>query len=324
MTTMASGSRSRTRQIFQSTPRKRKATFASDGNGDAPIFGLHASGSANKRKMTVFEAGESERTAIDLTGSDESVVIEGKGRKKAGSVTPSPKKRGTPGVEKRLRRFRQAPPQSYLERLERVVTQRMFLLDRTVVEDSVDGPEGEFDLAGTTGNVYTVKIGKVPSCTCPDNREKRNQCKHIIYVLVNVLKAPEELQYQLGFLSSELREIFNQAPPPPEANPQESGDDPGHRKPIEGDCPICITDMKPGQGDIVWCQAACGNNVHRQCFEQWATSKPGQEVRCVYCRMPWQGDEDSVKKIYKSRKISKDGYINIASDLGISGSRGRG
>lgn len=90
-------------------------------------------------------------------------------------------------------------------------------------------PEMEFDMAGTTGNVYKVIIGKVPFCSCPDSL-KGNQCKHICYgtyntplilsllylaivmsiitdstsyqVLVNALKAPAHLQYQLAFLST--------------------------------------------------------------------------------------------------------------------------
>lgn len=41
-------------------------------------------------------------------------------------------------------------------------------------------PIMEFGMAGSTGNLYTVTIGKVPSCSCPDN-QKGNQCKHICY-----------------------------------------------------------------------------------------------------------------------------------------------
>lgn len=84
--------------------------------------------------------------------------------------------------EKRLRRFRASAPRTYLERLERVRSQRMFLIDRERKPDEDDTGEVEvFDLAGTTGNIYQVTVSKVPSCTCPDN-EKGNQCKHIVYV----------------------------------------------------------------------------------------------------------------------------------------------
>ena len=102
------------------------------------------------------------------------------------------------GIEKRLRRFREHAPKSYTDRLQRAQTQkfftsscqfrlvmlivacRMFVIDRSSGGTS-DAPEETIELAGTTGNIYSITISKVPSCTCPDNR-KGNQCKHIIYV----------------------------------------------------------------------------------------------------------------------------------------------
>jgi hypothetical protein len=74
------------------------------------------------------------------------------------------------------------------------------------------------------------------------------------------------------------------------------------------------------EGEIVWCKAACGNNIHKQCFERWAASKPGQ-VKCVYCRTPWKGDEESVKRISKMGNRNGEGYVNVASELGLSGQR---
>lgn len=87
-----------------------------------------------------------------------------------------------PKEEKRLRRFRKHAPTSYLERLERVRIQRMFLIDRErkMSEDGLHEVE-VFDLAGSTGNIYQVTVDKIPSCNCPDCN-KGNQCKHIVYV----------------------------------------------------------------------------------------------------------------------------------------------
>lgn len=121
-------------------------------------------------------------------------------------------------------------------------------------------------------------------------------------VLHNVLKAPEHLQYQLAFLSSvshtpilrdlidvcsiltqdqELREIFAAAPAPA-SSASASTEAPSNRKDISGDCPICFTEFERETEEIVWCKAACGNNIHQTCFEQWAKSQSGKEVRCVY------------------------------------------
>jgi len=244
--------------------------------------------------------------------------------------------------EKRLKRFRQKAPVSYLDRLGRVKTQRMFLIDRnrTTSEDGTHEEEA-FDLAGSTGNIYQITVSKVPKCTCPD-AGKGNQCKHIIYVcltfllessetncrqvLVNVLKVREDLAYQLAFLTTELTEIFANAPittlSPDDAAKAQVTDTGGSRKPIEGDCPVCVMEFDESDkpDDILWCKGACGQNIHRTCFEQWARSKPGQ-VKCVYCRTPWKGDEETIKKISKSGSVNHEGYVNVAGELGISGHR---
>ena len=56
----------------------------------------------------------------------------------------------------------------------------MFVIDRA--RGGTDAiPEETIDMAGTTGNIYSITISQVPSCTCPDSR-KGNQCKHVVYV----------------------------------------------------------------------------------------------------------------------------------------------
>lgn len=114
------------------------------------------------------------------------------------------KARGEEPEEKRLRRFRIKPPTSYLERLDRVRSQRMFLIDRNRTT-STDGTHEEevFDIAGSTGNIYQVTINKNPDCSCPDS-SKGNQCKHIIYVR-NHLSSSSCLLIELRSLSMSLK-----------------------------------------------------------------------------------------------------------------------
>lgn len=100
----------------------------------------------------------------------------------------SPKKPKAASPEKRRRPFRNHAPHTYQNRYERAITQRMFLIDRekkTNKDEYGTYPEEVFDMAGTTGNVYQVTIGKLPKCTCPDARANGMQCKHIIYVSLN-------------------------------------------------------------------------------------------------------------------------------------------
>ncbi|KAL8913475.1 MAG: hypothetical protein Q9172_007274, partial [Xanthocarpia lactea] len=255
------------------------------------------------------------------------------GEMKAEDGTPpaTPKKRKTASPkkkdeEKRLRHFRNHAPGTYLQRLERAQSQRMFVIDRTR-SSTADGPPSEtISMAGTTGNIYDITISHLPRCTCPDNL-KGNQCKHIIYVLHNVLKAPEHLQYQLAFLTSELHLIFAQAPLPsstttdPNQSPANST---SNRKPIAGDCPICFMEFHPPTEQITYCKAACGNNIHTHCFEQWARVQSKQDVvRCVYCRSPWQQQRypSEFKDVVERGKRGEEGYVNVGKELGLSARR---
>ncbi|KAH9819822.1 Ring finger domain [Teratosphaeria destructans] len=236
---------------------------------------------------------------------------------------PKKKAKNSKDEEKRLRRFRKHPPSTYLEVRDRALTQRMFVLDRERNSDNPGHPIETISLAGSTGNVYTIIVDKVPSCNCP-HAKKGNQCKHIAYILSRVLRVPAHLEYQLAFISSELREFFEKAPPlPSEAAEGEAKD--GNRKSLEGECPICVCDFEPESGEaIVYCKAACGNNIHKACFEQWAATQRGQKVTCPFCRTAWEGDEESIKNVAKTGRVNEEGYVNVADQLGLSGRRDYG
>lgn len=143
-----------------------------------------------------------------------------------------------------------------------------------------------------------------------------------------MLRAPEHLVYQLALLSEELEAIFRDAPPIPtdtvseEETENASSGGSNKRKPIDdgAECPICYMDMLPTE-DLVWCKAACGNNMHKTCFEQWATSQRGQTVKCVYCRTPWEADLGDLAKVRAQGTVSADGYVNVAVQFGMSGER---
>ncbi|KAF2223392.1 hypothetical protein BDZ85DRAFT_273692 [Elsinoe ampelina] len=274
---------------------------------------------------------------VDLTEDDPTPPTKGKPAKRTKvEVAPSVaeldegviSKKGKsrkPYEEKRLARFRDKAPQKYWDYYERANTQRMFALDRRrknaddCPHGTLDCPSETVDLAGSTGNVYTINISHVPTCTCPDFQKGNKQCKHIIYVLVKVLKAPTKLSYQLAFLTSELREIFEHAGPLPIEQVSEEDKD-GKRRSVEGDCPICCCDLDDKAEEVVWCKAACGNNLHKSCFDQWAASRRGQKVTCPYCRTAWTEGGD-LKTLSKKGRVGNEGYVNIASELGLSGRR---
>ncbi|KAI7893746.1 uncharacterized protein EV154DRAFT_600588 [Mucor mucedo] len=46
----------------------------------------------------------------------------------------------------------------------------------------------EFEVRGSTGQNYTVKIGPKLDCTCRDHRTRATHCKHILFILSQELK----------------------------------------------------------------------------------------------------------------------------------------
>ncbi|KAG0650445.1 hypothetical protein D0Z07_3438 [Hyphodiscus hymeniophilus] len=216
--------------------------------------------------------------------------------------------------ERRQREFIATPDDKFKATFWRVTNERMFLMDRRMSQDQKGYACQVFDIAGSTGNIYNVTIGRrivfdfcssnnslklvlrpheSPNCDCMDARMRGQKCKHINYALIVILKAPAYLQYQLAFLSDELESIFANAPvtrAPDEQNHDEDNASltDSKRKPIDGDCSICVFPMVPGEEELVWCKAACGQNFHSDCFEMWKRSKNGGRVTCVYCRTEWQ------------------------------------
>ncbi|KAJ5483860.1 hypothetical protein N7539_006060 [Penicillium diatomitis] len=265
------------------------------------------------------------------------------------------------GTEARPRPWRNTPPEAYLDKIDRIDRSRMFIVGQQVHETK-NRLEFHFQVVGSTGNIYTVKIGKLPSCDCPDAKFRgRGECKHIVYgtsrqssslykyshpitvpklspqhpniltllislVLLKALNARPELRYQLSFVPSELREMYEGSLMSAfEAKGILDQDHEGHRKPLDGACPICFTDFTP-KDKTVWCQTGCGNNVHKVCFEQWARASRSSQgpVRCIYCRIEWPspGSDPKVEKLRQSGTLGPGGYINVAEQFGLSPKRG--
>lgn len=145
-----------------------------------------------------------------------------------------------------------------------------------------------------------------------------------------MLHAPFDLVYQLGLLSSELRAILPAAQGADAAAGDSSSSDngKGKRKLVDGDCPICFCELDAASPEsMVWCRAACGQNMHQQCFDMWAKTKAGAggRVPCPMCRTEWQragaGGLPSLP-VRLDQAVDSEGYANVASQLGISGVRG--
>ena len=146
-----------------------------------PTFYGHQQGTMGRAKMT-RHTGTSGRKhkqgdiiAPVATPSKQSktkaVPVKTENKKKTPQCSPG---------QKRLRRWRAQPPQSFYEIYARAMSQRFFVLDR-VPGGTVESPSETIKLAGSTGNVYSVFVGSQPACDCPHGQQG-NQCKHWLYV----------------------------------------------------------------------------------------------------------------------------------------------
>ncbi|KAJ3997344.1 hypothetical protein F5050DRAFT_1569589 [Lentinula boryana] len=270
-------------------------------------------------------------TSFELSSSQPLKVSSKGGRKKA-----EPQ-------EKRLARFRSFCPNDISARLDRYFTQaqRIYLIERNRENNAL---KEEFIVQGSTGNVYTVTIHNVPHCNCPDH-QKGHHCKHLLFILLKVLQIPQSSNYwyQRALLTDELSDIFSAAPPPPQlrgsfianqnvvgawreatgrgptlTHTKSSISDDSRRIPASGDdCPICYDKMNDEELDLSglekileWCNS-CHNPVHKECWNQWRTTKQRQDqsLTCVYCRSGWIGGVGG---------SSEEGFLNLARFSGVS------
>ncbi|CCM05137.1 uncharacterized protein FIBRA_07345 [Fibroporia radiculosa] len=264
----------------------------------------------------------------------------------------------TPASEKRGAIFKKKCPKNILERLDRVISQRFYMVDRKRESNEL---REEFSVLGSTGNVYSVIIDKRPSCNCPD-ATKGNHCKHILFVFLKgahpisqMLLIDEPIPhvvlqvtqasgywYQKALLTSELDDIFQHAPRAPNdvtnahvreayaratgkaiASSSKLSKDQAQKKRIPGpddDCPICYENMhKVAENTLVFCDS-CRNSLHKDCFQQWAVAarQKGQIVSCVFCRAKWAEVGSAVARATADGAHSSEGYLNLGSAAGLS------
>jgi hypothetical protein len=258
--------------------------------------------------------------------------------KQAYTPQSSDKKKKAKAVpEKRLCRLRSSCPQQIQQRIDRAVTQRLYLVQKGDVTADLTC---SFAVLGSTGNVYNVEIAHTASCTCPDHRKRSALCKHILFVLLKVMQLPSNspLVYQAAWLTTELEEMFallaarrvggavvaNETVRKLYAKiesgkPLEEENNSKNRKTLDedSDCPICFESLKDGSEPLTFCRAMCGANFHASCIQRWGSTANyhggvKQTTTCPNCRQPWQ-ESPSKKGVPK-----REGYTNLGRLQGQS------
>eukprot|EP00474_Spongospora_subterranea_P009544 CRZ10002.1 hypothetical protein [Spongospora subterranea] len=274
-------------------------------------------------------------SATSSTRSKREAADEGHVPKKRKSLKPS-----APSREAKGKRPKKPPggvePSS---RIQRAKQHRLFLVGRRDSAQDLADDALVFVVMGTTGNIYypTLSAHRTIRCTCFDQRVRKGFCKHLLFVLLRVLRVPEShpvMERKHADLSaSEMSEIYAMSR---DRIPEISAIAPGHvqnaftlatgqpvsleeaqaktvaQRSAEGDdCPICFEEMHENEEDLVYCKLSCGRSVHSMCFANWAASKrkAGEVVTCVYCRQPWVSEVVAQDRKFHRKRLNLESFV---------------
>lgn len=174
---------------------------------------------------------------------------------------------------------------TYDIRKERGKTQQLYLIERK--------NDLTYIIMGSTGNVYEVEIQKVPTCSCPDYKQRKRRCKHIYFVLLRIMKVKNEDQKE--YSDSDLIQMIKNIPEitknlilnkkvAEEYKKLDSKTGLVEKKTDDDMCPICLDDLDNGQ-TVDYCKYSCGKPVHEECFSMWSKKSPTS--KCLFCTQPW-------------------------------------
>lgn len=160
-------------------------------------------------------------------------------------------------------------------RIERAKTQKIYLCNR-----NIDDTCAKFDVIGTSGNIYTVKLNGTPECTCPDFSQRKKRCKHIFFMLTKIFNITDP--YKEKFSTSEIVELNNKYKTNISKfivnyDSKKECIDVG-AKCLDDDCAICLDSILNGT-EYVYCQKICGRCVHVDCYNMIIT----KTKKCPYC-----------------------------------------
>ena len=176
-------------------------------------------------------------------------------------------------------------------RIERSLNERIIMLQENIKPNLLSA---DYKISGSSNKCYNVHVGTPTeqksvvgaTCSCPDYCFRKLTCKHIYFVLQNILTISvintDLFTCSLVFLKDKLKKRNEKIGNVNVSNVFEEKH--SLRKPI-GDCPICLEIMDEKNESIMFCEKVCGNNVHTICVERFA--KISGKFNCPYCRTDW-------------------------------------
>jgi hypothetical protein len=205
-------------------------------------------------------------------------------------------------------------------RIERALTQRLYILDREILPADDDAEAFRFSVLGSTLATYNVQMEHrrgqaLWSCTCPDFATRRERCKHIYLVIARLVNCStfrlvEAASEQHDLLVAICRSVCTAGAGsslPPSKEPSSKKVPPRALDPDES-CAICFESLTAAE-PLNYCSLCCGKSVHALCFRQWTRCKG---ATCVHCRanMPVLVPKFLSKSTKKRRRAENDDETN--------------
>ena len=176
-------------------------------------------------------------------------------------------------------------------RLQRALTQRMFLLKATRGVDYAGQAEWAFTVEGASGTPYKVVLSHGRhSCACMDFRLRRQPCKHIAFITVRVLRTAKPHLYMSEELDVMLTKRFTEATGGAAEDQKAAAAAAAANVNLNDDpCPVCYEEFTEADRVKISVCGTCKKAVHNECLERWLKSAPrmGAQSACFYCRTPW-------------------------------------
>ncbi|KAL9641547.1 hypothetical protein ABK040_013468 [Willaertia magna] len=167
------------------------------------------------------------------------------------------------------------------------------------------------------GMKYKVSIGSMNECTCLYSKKKnvKNNCIHILFVLLKVFKLAKDshLIKQTSYSELEINNIvsYREAKVQKRREIEQKKEGNGFVNPrpfTDGEdcCPICMEELYKKDIDtkLVYCRISCGNYLHASCLKEYFESNKQRTHTniCPFCRANWGNDLTSQLTLLKKNR----------------------
>lgn len=139
--------------------------------------------------------------------------------------------------------------------------------------------------------VHCVMLTNFASCTCEENAREWQQCVHLMFVLVHVLRVPlsDHMLYQRAWVRDERYAAYMRRATLEQMSDRDwrlAGERVGERRPLplDSECRVCFAACSDADAAATPFCRSCGRSYHAECLRQWRSHQDAELAdRCPIC-----------------------------------------